>query len=76
MEIGEPEGIMKAIVDAGTGKILGCAVLGVEGGEIASMIQIAMMGNLNYTDLREGIFTHPTLSESLNTLFAGINNLD
>jgi pyruvate/2-oxoglutarate dehydrogenase complex dihydrolipoamide dehydrogenase (E3) component len=76
VEIGEPEGIMKAIVDAGTGKILGCAVLGVEGGEIASMIQIAMMGNLNYTDLREGIFTHPTLSESLNTLFTGINNLD
>lgn len=69
IEIGETRGIMKAIVDSNTGKILGCAILGIEGGEIASMIEIAMMGNLKYTDLKEGIFTHPTISESLNTLF-------
>ena len=73
IEVGETDGIMKAIVDARTGKILGCAVLGSEGGEIASMIEIAMMGKLKYTDLIEGIFTHPTLSESLNTLFSKIN---
>lgn len=72
VELGETSGLMKAIVDARTGKILGCAILGTEGGEIASMIEIAMMGNLKYTDLKEGIFTHPTLSESLNTLFAKI----
>ncbi len=69
IEVGETRGFMKAIVSADSGKILGCAVLGIEGGEIASMIQIAMMGNLKFTDLKEGIFTHPTLSESLNNLF-------
>jgi len=37
-----------------------------------SMLQIAMMGNLNYTHLRDAIFAHPTLSESLNNLFATI----
>ena len=63
---------MKAIVNADNGKILGCSILGLEGGEIAAMIQIAMMGNLKYTDLKEGTFTHPTLSESLNTLFSKI----
>jgi pyruvate/2-oxoglutarate dehydrogenase complex dihydrolipoamide dehydrogenase (E3) component len=73
VEVGETSGLMKAIVDTRTGKILGCAVLGIEGGEIASIIQIAMMGNLKYTDLKEGIFTHPTLSEALNTLFAKID---
>ena len=73
IEVGETRGKMKAVVDADTGKILGCAVLGIEGGEITAMIQIAMMGNLKYKDLKEGIFTHPTLSESLNNLFAKIN---
>ncbi len=72
-ELGEASGIMKALVDASSGKILGCAILGVNGGEIAAMIQIAMMGNLKYTALKEGIFTHPTLAESLNTLFSKIN---
>ncbi len=72
-ELGELSGIMKALVDAASGKILGCAILGVDGGEIAAMIEIAMMGNLKYTDLKEGIFTHPALAESLNNLFGKIN---
>ena len=49
--------------------ILGAAVLGIEGGEIMSMLQLAMMGKLRYTDLRDGVFAHPTLAESLNNLF-------
>jgi pyruvate/2-oxoglutarate dehydrogenase complex dihydrolipoamide dehydrogenase (E3) component len=68
-EVGETRGFMKAVVDAATGQILGCAVLGLEGGEIMSMLQIAMLGKLPYPVLREGIFAHPTLAESLNTLF-------
>jgi pyruvate/2-oxoglutarate dehydrogenase complex dihydrolipoamide dehydrogenase (E3) component len=70
LETGEPRGLMKAVVDAETGQILGAAVLGMEGGEIMSMLQIAMMGGLHYTALRDGIFAHPTLAESLNNLFA------
>jgi pyruvate/2-oxoglutarate dehydrogenase complex dihydrolipoamide dehydrogenase (E3) component len=69
LETGETRGFMKAIVDTETNHILGCAVLGVEGGEIMTMIQVAMMGKLPYTALKEGIFTHPTLAEGLNTLF-------
>jgi pyruvate/2-oxoglutarate dehydrogenase complex dihydrolipoamide dehydrogenase (E3) component len=60
---------MKAIVDAETEQILGCAVLGLEGGEIMSMLEIAMLGKLSYTVLEDGIFAHPTLAEGLNTLF-------
>jgi pyruvate/2-oxoglutarate dehydrogenase complex dihydrolipoamide dehydrogenase (E3) component len=41
----------------------------VAGGELMSMIEIAMMGDLPYTVLRDGIFSHPTLAESLNNLF-------
>ena len=69
LEIDESRGFMKAIVDAESGQILGCAVLGVEGGEIMAMLQMAMMGKLPYTVLREAVFAHPTLAESLNNLF-------
>jgi pyruvate/2-oxoglutarate dehydrogenase complex dihydrolipoamide dehydrogenase (E3) component len=69
LEMDETRGFMKAVVDADTGQILGCAVLGVEGGEIMAMVQIAMMGRLPYTALRDAVFAHPTLAESLNNLF-------
>lgn len=72
-EVSETRGFMKAIVDAGDGQILGCAVLGIEGGEIMSMLQIAMMAGLPYTALKEGIFAHPTLAESLNNLFLALD---
>jgi len=69
LEVDETRGFMKAIVDAETDQILGAAVLGIEGGEIMSALQIAMMGNLPYTTLRDGVFAHPTLVESFNNLF-------
>jgi pyruvate/2-oxoglutarate dehydrogenase complex dihydrolipoamide dehydrogenase (E3) component len=72
VELGESRGFMKAVVDAETGQILGCAVLGVEGGEIMAMIQIAMLGKMPYTALRNAVFAHPTLAESLNTLFSSV----
>jgi pyruvate/2-oxoglutarate dehydrogenase complex dihydrolipoamide dehydrogenase (E3) component len=70
LELDESRGFMKAIVDADTGQILGAAVLGIEGGEVMSQIQLAMMGKLPYTALKDGVFAHPTLAESLNNLFA------
>jgi len=69
LEIDETRGFMKAVVDADTRQILGAAVLGIEGGEIMSQIQLAMMGNLPYTTLQNAVFSHPTFSESLNNLF-------
>jgi pyruvate/2-oxoglutarate dehydrogenase complex dihydrolipoamide dehydrogenase (E3) component len=69
LEVDESRGFMKAIVDAENGQILGCAILGIEGGEIMAMLQMAMMGKLPYTVLRDAVFAHPTLAESLNNLF-------
>ena len=70
LEVDEARGFMKVVVDADTSQILGCAILGIEGGEIMAMLQIAMMGKLPYTMLREATFAHPTLAESLNNLFS------
>ncbi len=63
------QGLWKAIVDKKTGQILGAAIIGSEGGEIATVIQMAMKGNIPAKDLENFMFSHPTYSESLNTLF-------
>ncbi len=60
---------MKIVVDPDSEQILGAAILGIEGGEIAAIVQIAMEGKLRYTALRDGIFSHPTLAEGLNNVF-------
>jgi len=73
LETDETRGFMKAVVDADTDQILGCAILGVQGGEVMGLLQVAMMGKLPYTALRDGVFAHPTLTESLNGLFAAVD---
>ena len=73
LEMDETRGFMKAIVDVPTKQILGAAVLGIEGGEIMAMLEVAIMGRLPYTALRDGIFAHPTLAESFNNLFSTLN---
>lgn len=74
LETAETRGLMKAIVDAENGQILGCAILGIEGGEIMSALQLAMMGKLPYTVLRDAVFAHPTLMEALNNLFSTLDS--
>ena len=74
IETGETRGLMKAIIDKDSKKILGAAILGAEGGEVMSMIEVAMMCGLSYDVLRDGIFAHPTFAESLNNLFATLKD--
>ncbi|MCY7422260.1 MAG: mercuric reductase [Chitinophagaceae bacterium] len=69
IETGETLGMMKAIVDVTTKQILGAAIIGEQGGEVMSVIQMAMMGNFTYEQIRDGIFAHPLYAESLNNLF-------
>ncbi|MFD9029059.1 FAD-dependent oxidoreductase [Streptomyces parvulus] len=73
IEAGERRGFMKAVVDADTRQILGAAVLGAEGGEITSVIQVAMLGKLTVDDMANAVFTHPLLAEGLNSLFGTVN---
>ncbi|HZD77735.1 MAG TPA: mercuric reductase, partial [Acidobacteriaceae bacterium] len=68
-ETGESRGLLKAVVDAETEQILGAAILAPEGGELMSMLQLAMMGNLRYSTLENAVFAHPAYAESLNTLW-------
>lgn len=73
LETDETRGFMKVVVDAETGEIHGAVVLGMEGGEIATILQVAMMGKLPYQVLRDAVFSHPTVAEALNNLFAAMD---
>jgi pyruvate/2-oxoglutarate dehydrogenase complex dihydrolipoamide dehydrogenase (E3) component len=67
--LSETRGFMKALI-GDKDNILGFTVFGVDGGEIMSAVQIAMIAELPYTALRDAILTHPTLAEGLVVLFS------
>jgi pyruvate/2-oxoglutarate dehydrogenase complex dihydrolipoamide dehydrogenase (E3) component len=69
---GETKGILKAVVDRKTGQILGCSLFCHGAGEVMSVVQMAMIGEVPYPQVRDTVFTHPTMAESLNLLFAGL----
>ncbi len=62
-------GLLRAVVDAQTNKILGAALFCYNSPEVINIIKTAIDANLDYTVLRDQIFTHPTVAESLNDLF-------
>ena len=72
VETAETRGLMKAVVDGESGHILGFTCLGIEGGEIMSLVQVAMIGKLPWWKLRDAVFAHPTLAESLNNLWGNL----
>ena len=73
-ETGETRGLLKAIVNADNKKIIGAAILAPEGGELMSILQMAMMGDITYDKIRDAVFAHPTFAESLNNLFLTLDN--
>jgi pyruvate/2-oxoglutarate dehydrogenase complex dihydrolipoamide dehydrogenase (E3) component len=70
--LGEMRGFMKALLDTHSDRILGFTMLGPEAGEVGAVVQTAMLAGLPYTGLRDAIFTHPTMAEGLNVLFANV----
>jgi dihydrolipoamide dehydrogenase len=68
-ETGNKDGFMKVLVDA-RNHIIGATIFSEQGGEIMSMIQLAMTGNLTCDQLQNMVFAHPTWAEALNNLFA------
>jgi len=76
IETGETRGLLKAIVQTDNKKIIGAAVLASGGGELMSILQMAMMGGITYDRIRDAIFAHPTFAESLNNLFAKLDEND
>ena len=72
-ETGHTAGLMKAVVDADSKQILGAAILGEEGGEVMSVLQMAMLGKVPYDVIKEMVIAHPTYAEALNNLFLSLD---
>lgn len=70
----DTRGVLKAVVDTDTQQILGVSLLCVDSHEMINIIKTVMDAGLPYTVLRDQIFTHPSMSESLNDLFLSFNN--
>lgn len=66
----QPDGLLKAVIDEKTGLILGAHLFCEESYELINLIKMAMDAKLSYTVLRDMIFTHPTMAEAFNDLFA------
>ena len=66
--LGETEGLFKVVIDADTNKIVGCMLFGPESSEVLNSVAVAMKAGMDYTFLRDFIFTHPSMSEALNDL--------
>jgi len=70
--LSETRGFMKMLIDGHSDRILGFTAFGPEAGELMGTVQVAMMGGLPYTTLRDAVFTHPTMTEGFNFLFENI----
>ena len=68
--LSETRGLVKALVDTDSDRILGFTAFGVGAGEVLGAVQVAMIAGLPYTALRDAVLTHPTLVEGLISLFS------
>jgi len=67
----ERQGFMKALVGHDD-RILGFTMIGPEAGEVVAAVQMAMLANQSYTQVRDAIFAHPTMAEGLGSLFSNV----
>ena len=67
--LSETRGFLKALVEIDGDRILRFTAFGVDGGEIMSAVQIAMIAELPYNKLRDAVITHPTLMEGASSRY-------
>lgn len=75
-ERGETQGFMKVLVDARTDRLLGAALLCIEGDEIVHTLLDAMYGDVPVATLRRAVHIHPTVSELIPTLLSQLKPLE
>jgi len=68
----EPRGLMKVMVDGDTDEVLGAALLSYDSHEVINLVALAMRHGITATRLRDGIYTHPSMSEAFNQLLGAL----
>ncbi len=74
-ERGETQGFMKVLVDTQTERILGAALLGIEGDEVVHLLLDAMAAGVSYKAIHRTMHIHPTVSELIPTLLGSLKPL-
>ena len=64
--VGDPRGLVKIVVDAETDLVLGARLFHVDAQEVVNLVALAMRTGTTATQLRDGIWTHPSSTEALN----------
>jgi pyruvate/2-oxoglutarate dehydrogenase complex dihydrolipoamide dehydrogenase (E3) component len=67
--LSEGRGLVKALIDVSSDRILGFTMFGVSAGEVMGTVQVAIAAGIPYTALRDAVLTHPTMTEGLIPLF-------
>jgi len=70
--VGDTRGVMKAVTDASTGEILGVTLLAHDAHEMINTVAVAMRLGATAEQLRDGIYTHPSMTEALNDVFGAL----
>ena len=65
-----PRGIMKFVIDAQSDQILGAQLLVIESMEVINLVALAMRHGITASQLRDEIYTHPSITEGLNEVLA------
>lgn len=70
--LGETHGLIKFVADADTGLVLGATLFCVDSQELINLVALAIRAGVRAADLRDGIWTHPSSTEALNEVLAGL----
>jgi pyruvate/2-oxoglutarate dehydrogenase complex dihydrolipoamide dehydrogenase (E3) component len=76
IERSETAGLMKIVIDAATDRILGAAILGIEGGETVQILGAMMLADAPWTILKGAVYIHPTLAEGFFGLMDSVKPVD
>jgi pyruvate/2-oxoglutarate dehydrogenase complex dihydrolipoamide dehydrogenase (E3) component len=70
--VGEARGMMKVVVDADDDAILGAALLSYDSHEVINVVSLAMRHGITATQMRDEIYTHPSMTEAFNQLLGAL----
>ena len=70
--VDETRGMMKVVVDADSDEILGAALLSYDSHEVINTVALAMRHGITATQLRDEIYTHPSMTEAFNQLLGAL----
>jgi len=71
--VGDARGVISIVVDAATDLLLGARLFHVDSQEVVNLVALAMRAGITATQLRDGIWTHPSSTEALNEVLGQLS---